>query len=213
MCLVQAVAAPLGARERRKIEMSAAIERIAVELALEIGADSVTVEMICERALLSHRSFYNYFPTKEAALFGSGPRPTARMLDDFRNGTSTDVVGDLLDLLARTVVSDSGAPELFLARRRLLQRDPSLALKAMPKLDAFVIELTDLTLDRLRRMGRGAVATPELHDEAAMIVALANAVMQRSMHAQIEADDDTDPRAVLDQSMALARRILSEGRK
>ena len=203
--------ANVGARERRKRAVAASIERIAVDLALDLGLDHVTVEMICERALISHRTFYNYFPTKEAAVFGPGPQPTAELIAAFRNGTSRDVVGDLLDLLAATAFADVGQEELFRDRRRLLKQEPQLAVKATPKFERFLAELTDLTLARLTGMDPSAEPTADLRERASMIVALATAVMQRSLQTQLEAADDSDPRAVLDHSIRLARSILSEG--
>ena len=186
------------------------LERIAIDLALDVGAENVTVEMICDRALISPRTFYNYFASKEAAVFGAEPQPDPTLLEAFRLGTSRDVVGDLLDLLAKTAFSGVD-PVLFQDRRRLLKADPSLVLKATPKFEAFVSVITERTLERLQSMGRpdrlGA-----LREEASMIVALATAVMQRAMHVQLEADDDTHPQAVLDHSIALARRVLAEGR-
>jgi AcrR family transcriptional regulator len=210
---LDAAAAPVGARQRRKRAVSASIERIAVDLALELGVDGVTIEMICDRALISHRTFYNYFPTKEAALFGALPEPSPERLSAFRDGTSPDVLGDLLELLAATAFSGEEQERLFRDRGRLLKKEPQLVLRAVPKSDKFFAQLTELTLDRLTGMARSAEPVPDLRDRAAMVVTLATAVMHRSLQMQMEADDDTTPRAVLDHSISLARQILSEGQK
>ena len=204
-------APPLGARDLRKRAVGGSIERIAVDLALELGSDGVTVDMICERALISHRTFYNYFPTKEAAIFGSGPQPVPEGLEAFRHGTSRDVMNDLLDLLSASAFPQGEPTELFRDRARLIQKEPQLALKAAPKFDQFFVELTELTLDRLTNMFPAPERLPELRDRAGMTVALATAVMKRAFQTQLEAADDADPRAVLDSSISLARRILTEG--
>lgn len=200
-----------GARERRKQAAKNSIERIAVELALESGLEQLTIEAICERSLISPRTFYNYFPSKEAALFGAGPRPTEQDLEAFRTGTSNDIIGDLLDLLTKTAMSHATDADLLQGRRRLLRQHPALAIKGPPGFDALISELHDLTVDRLQHVGPPRPADP--HDEAAMIVALAAAVMQRSMRALLEADDDANPNVVLRQSIDLARHILTQGRK
>ena len=204
-------AAPVGARERRKRVIAASVERIAVDLALELGIDGVTVEMICDRALISHRTFYNYFPSKEAALFGALPEPSPERLAAFRAGTSPDVLGDLLELLAATAFLDEEQERLFRDRGRLLKQEPQLVLKAAPKSDKFFAQLTELTLDWLTCMARTSDPTPDLRDRASMAVTIATAVMHRSLQMQLEADDTTTPRAVLDHSISLARQILSEG--
>ena len=58
-------------RDRRR----AAVERIALDLALEHGYDAVTVEMICDAALVSPSTFFNYFGCKERAVLGPEPAP------------------------------------------------------------------------------------------------------------------------------------------
>ena len=204
-------AAPVGSRERRKRAVAASVERIAVDLALEFGIDGMTVEMICDRALISHRTFYNYFPSKEAALFAARPEPSPERLAAFRAGTSPDVLGDLLELLAATAFLDEEQERLFRDRGRLLKQEPQLVLKAAPKSDKFFAQLTELTLDRLTGMAHTSNPAPDLRDRASMVVTIATAVMHRSLQMQLEADDTTTPRAVLDHSISLARQILSEG--
>ena len=61
-----------GLRERKRRETRAAIERAAISLVDELGYDNVTVAMISERAVVSQGTFFNYFPTKDAAIVGLG---------------------------------------------------------------------------------------------------------------------------------------------
>lgn len=60
-------------RERKRREARAAIERSAITLVDELGYENVTVAMIAERAVVSQGTFFNYFPTKDAAIVGLGP--------------------------------------------------------------------------------------------------------------------------------------------
>lgn len=57
-------------RARKRRETRAAIEHAAVSLVDELGYDNVTVTMICDRAVISQGTFFNYFPTKDAAIVG-----------------------------------------------------------------------------------------------------------------------------------------------
>lgn len=54
----------LGLRQRKRAQTADAIHVAAAELALERGLDSATIEAITERADVSTRTFFNYFPTK-----------------------------------------------------------------------------------------------------------------------------------------------------
>lgn len=62
----------VGLRERKRLATRAAIEHAAITLVGELGYDSVTVALICERAEVSQGTFFNYFPTKDAAIAGLG---------------------------------------------------------------------------------------------------------------------------------------------
>lgn len=63
---------PVGLRERKRRATRAAIERAAITLVDECGYDGVTVAQICDRANVSQGTFFNYFPTKDAAIVGIG---------------------------------------------------------------------------------------------------------------------------------------------
>lgn len=60
--------ASLSRRERKKLETHHNIRRVALDVALEIGVESLTVEAITEAADVSQRTFFNYFSSKEDAL-------------------------------------------------------------------------------------------------------------------------------------------------
>lgn len=61
-----------GLRERKRRQTRDAIERAAIELVGEFGYGEVTVDAICSRAGISQGTFFNYFPTKDAAIVGIG---------------------------------------------------------------------------------------------------------------------------------------------
>ncbi|WP_051129672.1 TetR/AcrR family transcriptional regulator [Yaniella halotolerans] len=58
----------LGRREQKKLETRRAIRDAALDLALEDGLESLTVELIAHNAGVSPRTFFNYFASKEDAL-------------------------------------------------------------------------------------------------------------------------------------------------
>lgn len=64
---------PLGLRERKKVQRRAALVDATHALVAELGLDAVTVDMVCARAGVSPRTFFNYFPTKDDAVLGHAP--------------------------------------------------------------------------------------------------------------------------------------------
>lgn len=145
-------------RERKKRETESAIERAAVGLALELGHASVTVAAICERADVSRSTFFNYMPSREAAIFGRAvhhiePAVAMAVLD-----ASSDVAPTLA--VFRVIGASLGAvevnAELSAARNRLIAEQPDALPAIMSPFMALTADLTGvlagwLALDEDRR--------------------------------------------------------------
>ena len=61
-------ATPPTRRERKKQDRIRQVRDVALELFVEKGFDTVTVDEIAEAADIGRASFFNYFPTKDAVL-------------------------------------------------------------------------------------------------------------------------------------------------
>lgn len=64
--------APLGRREKRKLEIRSRIEDAAYRLFREQGVEDTSIEQICVEADVARRTFYGHFPNKHALLGGLG---------------------------------------------------------------------------------------------------------------------------------------------
>jgi AcrR family transcriptional regulator len=82
-----AVDAPVGLRERRRLETTREISDAALDLFERQGVHATTVDEIAHAAGISPRTFFRYFATKEQAAFLDDPegdllvRETLRALD------------------------------------------------------------------------------------------------------------------------------------
>jgi AcrR family transcriptional regulator len=64
-----------GLRVRKKLATREALRRAAITLYRQKGPDNVTVEDICAAAGVSPRTFFNYFATKDEAVFALDVEP------------------------------------------------------------------------------------------------------------------------------------------
>ena len=87
-------------RERHKDETWAAIHEAASAAALEGGLATATVEAIAERAGISRRTFFNYFPTKEDAILGLREPALAEDAVAAFRASDRSLVGDAARLMA-----------------------------------------------------------------------------------------------------------------
>jgi AcrR family transcriptional regulator len=152
-------------RERKKLATRQSLRRHALDLVAKRGFTHVTVEDIAEAADVSPRTFFNYFPSKEAALFGADP----------------DRAASLRERLAREA---PGEPALT-----------ALRLVLTDEAEAVVDELRELggnPLDWLRRV-KEASADPHLRAARAVQMALVERAATEGLAARLGVDPDQDP--------------------
>lgn len=163
--------APLGRRDRKKRTTRLALKAAAIDLVAERGFANVTVEDIAEAVDVSVRTFFNYFPSKEAALVGEDPELVEAMCSDL-----VALPGELTPLQAlRTILFDrihaigedldlSGESHEVWFRRLALMRSQPEVLSAYSKHVTLLEQaLTDALVRRLgderQRIYAGIVTT------------------------------------------------------
>ncbi len=197
-----------GLRARKRAATFDAIERAAIALVLEHGYDSVTIDMICDATTVSQRTFFNYFGSKEAVILGTN---RAKAPDDARyafiHEPGAHVLGDLVELITAALLSHDPDPQLMRHRREIIHCTPELAQKEMARMHAAEDDLVALIMERFTAQGRSTDATPDLAEEARMIVALTTGVTHSMMCQWYASDFTTSPGELLRNSINLVRRV------
>lgn len=182
-----------------------AIEGAAIRLVLEQGYESVTVDLVCEAAGVSQRTFFNHFPTKDDALVGRhGPSIDEHAARRFIVGTGP--------LLHEALTIIAGPPpeslESLPDRMRALASSPTLLAKHLAQiaqLDEEIRELVELRLcnqhpDRDEQSRRA---------EAEMVSGVLGSVMRwvgQSIGQRTDSGNDAAHKA----TMARAARVLDQ---
>lgn len=159
-------------RERKRTDTFQALHDAAAELVLDRGLSSVTVDEIAERAGVSQRTFFNYFPTKDDAVIGvRTPQLSEEHLDSFRDTAERDLLVRVVELLADAVRSSFVPADDPTRRRRLMAAHPELRHRSMMK----VAETERLALQVIEDEPETLPDTPEA---ARALLYLAGAVVR-----------------------------------
>ena len=76
-------------RQRRRQETARFIQKATLELAMQKRLENVTTEEVAGSAGVSTRTFFNYYPNKEAAAIGHPPSFSEEGKDALRSGTGS----------------------------------------------------------------------------------------------------------------------------
>ncbi|HYI62491.1 MAG TPA: TetR family transcriptional regulator [Acidimicrobiales bacterium] len=99
------VATQMGLRARKKQATATALQQSALELFLARGYDETTVQDITDAAGVSQRTFFRYYPTKDAVLLTEHAR-REQSLRELLAGRSDEAVGELVRAAVSHLVAD-----------------------------------------------------------------------------------------------------------
>ncbi|WP_234986637.1 TetR/AcrR family transcriptional regulator [Demequina sp. NBRC 110055] len=206
---VEQCAAPEGRRERKLREAKLATQRAGLELCAEHGYAAVTVEMIADRAGISPRTFYNYFPSREAALLGEAkPTPTEEALEVFIARDDCSDVEAFALMMAQAWAASEPDRDLFRLRRAVIDANPELAGVNIGRISESRTHFAGLVRRRLE------VHYPHLteHDlelESTLTVAIAMGAIQAIAKDWMSSTDarDADLTALIHELFPRVRRL------
>ena len=135
-------------------ETRASLTRAARRLTAERGLAGFTVEELCETVGVSRRTFFNYFPSKEAALVGhAADQFDDAAIDAFMAGgdrragrLSASLLDDLADLMIRQVQRIGVTPEEAAGFIAAVDREPQLLrsmLQSGAAVDTYLTQLVE----------------------------------------------------------------------
>ena len=122
MCQNVGVTVSVGLRERKKARTREALLAAALDLFARQGFDGTTIEDIADACEVSPRTFFRYFPSKEAVLFGDSEARCDALIESLAAqppevGPLDALHAAMLDL-ARSYRDDR---DVLLLRSRVLQ--------------------------------------------------------------------------------------------
>jgi AcrR family transcriptional regulator len=169
-------------RERKKLATRRSLRRVALDLVAERGFAHVTVEDIAEAADVSPRTFFNYFPSKEAALFGANPERVAALREHLVHQAPGQTALEALRVVlvgeARALAGEldelGGDPAFWLKRMKAAHVDPHLRAAQAAHLTMVERVVADALAERL-------AADPEHDPYPVLLAGAAIGVMRATM--------------------------------
>jgi len=195
-------------RERKKAATRRSLRRHALDLVARRGFAHVTVEDIAEAADVSPRTFFNYFPSKEAALFGADPDRAAslreRLVREAPGAPALEALRIVIAEDAQAVADElselGGDPVGWLLRMKEARADPHLRAAHAAQMALVERAAAEGLAERLG-------VDPERDPYPALLAATATAVFRASISTWAASGGSVP----LPQLVDLAFRALADG--
>lgn len=185
----------------RREQTSRRISRCAQDLAIEQGFDGFTLEELAERAGVSRRTLFNYFPGKEAAVLDDpaciGPDDLATFIG---GGPDGHLLRDLGHLVTAIYTREQPTREDWHRIHALFERNPRLISVAKERFEEMVTQVRE-AIEQREGLAPG-------HPRARIAVALLVGLFHDAMGSFLTSEDGdfpTDFMAGVDE----ATRLLS----
>jgi AcrR family transcriptional regulator len=195
-------------RERKKLETRRRLRRVALGLFAERGFSNVTAEEIAEAAEVSTRTFFNYFPSKEAVLLSADPDRLQAVRDTIIAAapgvTALEVLRQAMTVRAREAVAEvaelGGNPADWLARFKEARTDLHLRAAQAARMEAIEHTIAEALAERLG-------TDPERDPYPGLLAVLASGVFRTSLASWASSGGSVP----LEQLLDLAFQALADG--
>jgi AcrR family transcriptional regulator len=147
-----AMAEPTDLRGRRRRQTTHDIHNAALRLARERGYDNVTIEQISAEAGVSQRTFFNYFPTKEAAVAYAPleiPEDLAAEFISRGKAPHSVVLTDLVSLITRHLGQEPPSRSQTEDIKVVALQNPNVLAAVLTTFEAFYASVADIVAQRL----------------------------------------------------------------
>ncbi|MGO4227792.1 TetR/AcrR family transcriptional regulator [Arthrobacter sp. YAF34] len=199
-----------GLRERKRAATRAAITAVARSLTAERGLNGYTVEEVCDRAGISRRTFFNYFPAKEDAILGHVDDDfPEEAVERFMSGGTGSPAGEI----SASLLSDIVRLSLDLAERMSGSEEETRQLigviKKEPQLMLRIIGASEEREAEFARMIAAREGVPTDHPVVRMAVVLLGTIARKTSAGYFSEGNTRPYRNLLLENVAAARTLFS----
>jgi AcrR family transcriptional regulator len=203
-------------RERKTRERRHAIHAAAVDLVGDAGLDAVTIAQIAERAEVSKRTFFNYFPSKEAAILDQGDHESdgselRAFIRDFQPRRD-DLAEDIAHVVRHAFEFVGPASATRPRVRALLVQYPQLVLLNMEAVRRFDEDIVAGVRDRIKTRGIEPADEARADRLARMLTLLCTVPLQHAFRsAKVELDRELNQEemdAAFEESVAMFKTVI-----
>jgi AcrR family transcriptional regulator len=187
---------PIGLRDRKKAEVRGALVEAALALFVERGFDSVTVDEITGLADVSRRTFFRYFPTKDAVVFARREDQLERFRALLARSSKAEPFAIIREALLTLADDYMQKKRRILVESRLVRANAALGARDLEMDRAFELALVDVLAARTRR------ARVDQRRARILAAALMGAV-RVTIDEWVEGGATTDLRALGEQALDL----------
>ncbi|MFD7508201.1 TetR family transcriptional regulator [Streptomyces sp. NPDC059853] len=140
---------PRARRGRPPASTREALEEIAFELLLRDGYEATTLQAIMTAGGVGRSTLFRYFGSKAGIVWGEFDRAVERLRSALRDADDVPVMTAVRSAVVRsTRLSQAAAPESWLDRFRVLDRDPALAAETAAHWRAWAETVSHYTAER-----------------------------------------------------------------